>query len=235
MSDKKFYVYVHLYASGPKVGQVFYVGKGHGKRLNWKFSRNPHWNSVVNKYGFDTKIVMRFANENCAFSFEVALIKFYGRDNLTNKTDGGDGVSGLKMSDDSKKLMREIKLGKPNLYARNDTVHKFNHDDHGSILATHHHMVKEFGLNHSNLSKMISGERRKVGGWWVGDGCKPTMIGKNNPSYDQTLYRLTHEDYGTIITTKFDFRNKYNLNHSSVSELISGKRKSHKGWTLCSE
>jgi group I intron endonuclease len=91
---KKFYVYVHRYASGHKEGQVFYVGKGQGrryKRTNRNFNR--HWVNTVKKYGFIPEIVMRFYKEECAYSLERALINHYGIENLTNLTNGGVGVS----------------------------------------------------------------------------------------------------------------------------------------------
>jgi len=36
-----FYVYLHRYASGPKLGQIFYVGKGCGKRASSRCGRTP--------------------------------------------------------------------------------------------------------------------------------------------------------------------------------------------------
>lgn len=92
--EKPFYVYVHRYASGPKEGQVFYVGKGKGGRLNDNTMRNDYWLRVARKYGFNSEVLRRFINENCAFTFEKIAINAYGFDNLTNMTFGGDGVSG---------------------------------------------------------------------------------------------------------------------------------------------
>ena len=88
----KFYVYVHKYASGPKIGEVFYVGKGKGERCLDKRSRNRWWKSICKKYGFEAEILAYFKSEKCAFSFERAFISFFGRENLCNLTDGGDGV-----------------------------------------------------------------------------------------------------------------------------------------------
>jgi len=68
--EKPFYVYAHRYAAGPKKGQVFYVGKGRDERLKRKNGRNPHWENVVNKYGYEFDILKRFSEEKCAFTFE---------------------------------------------------------------------------------------------------------------------------------------------------------------------
>ena len=116
MPEKKFYVYVHRYASGPKQGQVFYVGKGQGRRLTETHCRknNRHWTNTVSKYGFIPEIIMRFEEEFCSLSFERALIAFYGRDNLCNLTDGGEGSSGYRHTKESKMKMSIARTGEKN-------------------------------------------------------------------------------------------------------------------------
>lgn len=62
-----------------------------------------------------------------------------------------------------------------------------------------------------------------------------SQIGSDNPKFDHTLYIFEHKELGIRETmTKYDFRKKYNLAHSHVSNLVSGYNytKSHKGWTL---
>jgi hypothetical protein len=99
----KFYVYVHRRKTD---GSVFYVGKGIGRRA-WSFlNRNPYWKSIAKKYGFTVQIVVNNINEICAFSIERASIKFYGRQNLSNMTDGGEGISGFRHSEKTKAALR---------------------------------------------------------------------------------------------------------------------------------
>lgn len=113
MSDNKYYVYVHKYASGPKSGQVFYVGKGAYKdRCKSKSGRNLYWNRIVSKYGYTHSVVIRFSEEICAFSFERALIKLYGRENLCNLTDGGEGTSGRIVSESQRLKCSNSNKGK---------------------------------------------------------------------------------------------------------------------------
>ncbi len=109
--EKKYYVYVHRYASGPKEGQVFYVGKGSGGRCSDRQGRNIHWKRIVEKYGFSHSIVLLIGNEECAFSFEKAVIGFFGKKNLCNMTDGGDGVLGLRHSRETREKMSKAKKG----------------------------------------------------------------------------------------------------------------------------
>lgn len=96
--EKPFYVYVHRRATD---GEVFYVGKGHGKRAQSR-DRNRYWHNIVNKHGFTYHIMMRFNSEECAFSFERALVNYYGRENLCNLTDGGGGVTGYRHTKSAK-------------------------------------------------------------------------------------------------------------------------------------
>jgi len=89
-TSKSFYVYVHRRASD---GRVFYVGKGSGSRSK-STQRNQHWKNIVAKHRYTIEIVQNNMLEWWAFELEIELIASYGRDNLANCTDGGDGCSG---------------------------------------------------------------------------------------------------------------------------------------------
>lgn len=105
--EKKYYVYIHRRDDN---GEVFYVGMGHGKRSVSKSSRNIHWKRVANKYGYKAEIVYDNLSLEEAYEKEVNLIKVYGKDNLTNITDGGDGVR--NPSEETRKKMSDAKLNK---------------------------------------------------------------------------------------------------------------------------
>jgi hypothetical protein len=102
----EFYVYLYLREDGTP----YYVGKGKGKRA---FSKNRTINIPEDK----TRIVFHSENltEDEAFTLEKELIAKYGRkDNgtgiLRNLTDGGEGSSGLIVSDNLKiKLSEKMK------------------------------------------------------------------------------------------------------------------------------
>ena len=116
-SEKQFYVYVHRKATD---GSVFYVGKGKGRRAWNKTHRSDYWKRVSDKYGLIVDIVLRFSSEMCALSFEMALIKLYGRENLCNLTDGGEGTSGYKVTDVTKrKISDSVKLITRSEFTRN--------------------------------------------------------------------------------------------------------------------
>lgn len=156
MSEKQFYVYVHRYASGPKEGRVFYVGKGKGGRFNSKSGRSRYWNGIVNKYGFHAEILIWFKDETCAFSFAVALIKRYGRDNLCNLTDGGEGLSGYVYTDNHR-----IGISKSNA-RRNlslETRKKIGDAHRGKIISEETRLKASLSLsgeNNPNFGKVLS-------------------------------------------------------------------------------
>lgn len=110
-STVSFYVYLHRRATD---GRVFYVGKGKCKRAFDKSKRSTHWKRIVAKHGYTVEFVQRDIQEWYAFELEKDLIAYYGRENLCNRTDGGDGVSGYKHSKEAKRKI-SINRTKPNL------------------------------------------------------------------------------------------------------------------------
>ena len=58
-----------------------------------------HWNGIVNKYGFEPKILAYWATEKEAFEHEKVLIACFKDMGyvLANKTDGGEGTSSDKL------------------------------------------------------------------------------------------------------------------------------------------
>lgn len=107
-----YYVYTH---SRPN-GEVFYVGKGKGNRCYVMNRRNKHHKNIVEKYGVDNIIVIKvieFISERAAISEEIALIarlRLSGI-SLANMTDGGEGMSGFCMSDETKKKLSDMNSG----------------------------------------------------------------------------------------------------------------------------
>lgn len=99
--------------------QIFYIGIGKSvKRAYHKRGRNSHWKNIVNKVGYSVEIICTCEDWNEACDIERYLIKYYGRcdldtGTLVNLTEGGEGVVGNIVSDESKLLMSIAKKGKP--------------------------------------------------------------------------------------------------------------------------
>lgn len=111
-----YYVYEHWRLDRD---ECFYVGKGKGGRAYKMRDRNIFHTAIVKKlqregYAVDVRIVACGLSEEKAFALEKERIAFWRSANadLANATNGGDGVSGLKMSDETRAKMRAAKLGK---------------------------------------------------------------------------------------------------------------------------
>lgn len=106
------YVYEHW---RPDKNLCFYVGKGTERRA-WQMSnRNSHHKSIASKLTslgltIDVRIIKEGLNDQDALNLEIERIQFYGRDNLANMTDGGDGLS--KPCEETRKKMSEAHKGK---------------------------------------------------------------------------------------------------------------------------
>lgn len=102
-----YYVYEH---KKPHTGDVFYVGKGHNYRAWSSDSRNKHWKHTVAKHGgFEVNIIKDNLTNDDAIELEIATIALYRSKGYTlvNMTNGGEGVSGFKHSEESKARMRK--------------------------------------------------------------------------------------------------------------------------------
>ena len=123
-----YYVYEHIRLDNNK---CFYVGKGHGKRVNYS-CRNEHHDRIVNKVGMKTRIIADNLSEEQAYDLERKTINHYVFDlgygidiigynnnpnengHLTNHTFGGDGSFGMVHSDEWRKQHSLDMSGKKN-------------------------------------------------------------------------------------------------------------------------
>jgi hypothetical protein len=109
MATNKFYVYQYLRekdSPNGKAGTPYYIGKGCGKRAWGKHT------VLIPSDPTNIKIIAEHLSEADAFAMEIAFIAKYGRLDkgtgiLRNRTDGGDGTSGVVVSQATRKLQQE--------------------------------------------------------------------------------------------------------------------------------
>lgn len=161
--NREFYVYKHIRKDN---NTCFYVGKGKANRIKVP-KRNKHFNRIRKKYGCYVVKIKENLTEKEAFALEREIIedyvfvfgyginidgyRDYDHEYLTNCTWGGEGTSGYKFSEESKR-----KIGEKN-------------------------KVKNKGKKHSEetkqiISEKVSGEKN---GMFGKKGEKNPMYGKN--------------------------------------------------------
>lgn len=126
----------YVYELRDENDMVFYVGKGSGQRINTHEQKARHGEvchrahkirEIWARGGKVGKVIVwRTDCEREALTEEIRLISLYGREVLTNKTDGGDGTSNLALearekiaasrrgviaSEETRRRQREAKLG----------------------------------------------------------------------------------------------------------------------------
>ena len=131
-------VYLHRRKDDPSY--IFYVGIGTKTRPISHKDRNDEWYKEVKEHGFLIEIVADNLKSKETYQLEIELIAKYGRKDLglgtlVNETDGGKGkkghimsekqiesmrermlnnnpFKGKKHSEETKKLMSELRMGK---------------------------------------------------------------------------------------------------------------------------
>jgi len=105
-----FYTYAHYTPDK----NLFYIGKGNGRRAYIFHKRNNHWNNIVKKHGKpEVQILAHWNTEAEAFDHEKLLISCF-KDmghTLCNMSEGGEGPTGLKHSEEFKQKIRELHTG----------------------------------------------------------------------------------------------------------------------------
>ena len=116
-NQKVYGAYVHAFPTNE--GEVFYVGKGDERRSRSLKGRGIDHQDVIDKTGKENIRIcfIPCESEKEAFALERSLIKIHriiGQP-LTNKTDGGEGPSGLrfKMSEEAKQKISASLKGRP--------------------------------------------------------------------------------------------------------------------------
>jgi len=115
MSIYKFYVYAYLRSKDSitaKAGTPYYIGKGSGKRMiedHSKLQIPPDISNII--------ILESNLSEIGALALERRYISWYGRKDiqtgiLLNRTNGGEGVSGLKHTPETKKKLSDMGKGR---------------------------------------------------------------------------------------------------------------------------
>jgi len=156
-------VYIH---KSKDTRQVFYVGIGKSeKRANSKHDRSSFWKRTVAKHGYTIHITHKDILWEDACLIERYLISFWRENSkmkLCNMTDGGEGVLGLKVSEERKLLYKEMFKGENNpFYGKKHSCEvrkKMSENNNPRKFITEEHKIK---ISKSNKGLKRSEETKK--------------------------------------------------------------------------
>lgn len=116
-TEKLYYVYAHYV---PGSDEPFNIGKGRGNRHRIIGNRNESWKSIVDQFGFESKILHDNLDEETAFDVEANYIACYGRADmnegcLVNRTDGYERFAARHSEESIRKMSasQKAKLATP--------------------------------------------------------------------------------------------------------------------------
>lgn len=208
------YVYIHFRKSD---GIPCYVGKGTANTKDFykrstEHHKNKHWQNTVDKHGIVISIFASCQTDLEAQEQEKKLILEIGRldlntGTLVNKTNGGDGICGLIISDDLRAKRSEA-ASKP----RSDTW-----------IAS----IREARKNGGNGGVVKAGD--KLSEEWKANlaasktGNKNPMFGKTTKIAKQVVNTLTGTVYPSVGKAAEDFK----LNMKTLYNMLSGHRRNY--------
>jgi hypothetical protein len=153
-----FYTYAHYTPQG----RLFYIGKGQHGRAHSKHGRSSYWNKIVAKHGSpEVQILANWDTEEEVFSHERLLISCF-RDlgyKLCNLSNGGEGPSGMKHSEEVKEKLRVFHMG-------NTWRKGFKHSEERKKEISEFFKGTTFSTGNTNARKWI----------WVGTNIKTSEV-----------------------------------------------------------
>ena len=163
--------------------------------------------------------------------------------NLIPETAGGQGnfteKSKQKLKDSWSDPQIKIERGKSISNALNKPESKKKMSDSQSIIKNDP-IYKEKNKKNTTESwkdpkireKRISGLKAATSTVEFKKQMSKVTSGKNNPSFDHTVYKWIHTSGLQESLTRYDLIKKYNLNKAIICRIIKGKTTSNKGWRL---
>ena len=215
MKEKKFYIYAHTIAFHNEerpFEQIFYIGRGCGKRAHSKFGRTNYWKNIVNKYGYNINFLETELTNEEANIAEIKYIKEIGREDLgqgtlINLSDGGGGSN--NPSKETRKKIGAAHKGKI----------PWNKDKKMSKESIEKNRRAHTGLTPSEETKKKMSESQK--------GEKNHFFGKNHTSVTKIKMsgRVTSEAIKIKISKANKGKKLSNEHKNKISKSLEGNKR----------
>jgi hypothetical protein len=193
------------------------------KRAFSKKDRNKYWKNIINKVGYSVNIIHKDIDWENACKIEKLLIEKYGRKdlglgNLVNMTDGGEGVLGLIMSEETRQKLSEASKGNTNFLGKThseETRQKIGEGNKGKIKSEETRQK----LSEANKGKTLSEEtKQKIGEANKGN---TNMLGKTHS--EETKQKMSEANKGN---TNMLGKTHSEETRQKMSEAKKGKTRS---------
>jgi len=127
---------------------------------------------------------------------------------------------------------------------RKEHIGSLNSDKHPNVwMQNYWNKYGESAFEHSIIEEIPKKELNAREKYWIAYyGAKHTFnatsggegagSGKENPKYDPTIYTFYHKDGRVETCAQWELKEKYGVEHSCLSKVCSGKKKSVSGWGL---
>ena len=215
-TPREYYTYAYLREDRTP----YYIGKGKGERVYKKRK------GEIKPPKDSSRIIFLKQNltEEEAFKHEVYMIVVLGRKDLgtgilRNKTDGGEGSSGLIHSEETRRKQSEVKKGENNpLYGKSPSEETRRRISEAKK-----------GENHYLYGKSRSEETRKK----QSEAMKGKLAGENHPFYGKSHSEETRRKQSEANKGKFAGENNPNYGKSPSEETrrkLSEANKGKKCW-----
>lgn len=232
------------------VSRPFYVGKGDLKRTQ-RVERNPYWKNIAAKHGWRREIVLATKDESFAFEEEKRRIAELGtfEDGTpgrwgANLTEGGEGASGYKHTDETRMLLSGLRKGKSpwnkGVPHSDDTRAKVSNANKGRVLPprSDEHRAKLSALRKGKTgeswcqSRPWSQERREQYRGEVHHNYGKTFTEEQRATLQRAKSKLPDELIRTIRSSDESLRSlsqRYGLSVMTISRI---KRRLRYQWVV---
>lgn len=212
-----FYVYEWFIVD---TNEIFYVGKGTGKRKNVIYNRNQYFKNIYNKYKCDVRIIHNNLSNEDACKKEIERISELKKIHQAkcNLTMGGTGFSTGKLNP----TVKNPHFGKSN------GMHTKNIDFKGD-------KNPFYGKKHSEETKLKISKSRKGKGGQHGSkngmfgkghliaGNKNGMFGRKNfDNPNSKMYLIIYKDKKTEYLTSKECEKKFGIAFLRIKDLEEG-------------